>query len=75
MIWTRPPLTSLRWCPTPVIVPPVPTPATKCVTRPSVCAQISGPVVSSCERGLSGFEYWSGFHAFGVSRTRRSDTE
>ncbi len=26
-------------------VPPVPAPATKAVTRPSVCCQISGPVV------------------------------
>ena len=32
--------------PTPLIVPPVPAPVTKWVTRPSVCAQISGPVVS-----------------------------
>ena len=31
---------------TPTAVPPVPTPATKCVTRPSVSRQISGPVVS-----------------------------
>src|SRR5215208_6233063 len=38
--------TSLRYRPVPVIVPPVPTPATKCVTRPSVSRQISGPVVS-----------------------------
>ena len=30
----------------PVMVPPVPTPATKCVILPSVSAQISGPVVS-----------------------------
>ena len=30
----------------PLIVPPVPTPVTKCVIRPSVCSQISGPVVS-----------------------------
>jgi hypothetical protein len=30
----------------PEIVPPVPTPATKWVIRPSVCFQISGPVVS-----------------------------
>ena len=29
----------------PLIVPPVPIPATKWVTRPSVCSQISGPVV------------------------------
>ena len=38
--------TSLRYLPTPLIVPPVPTPATKCVTLPSVSRQISGPVVS-----------------------------
>ena len=31
--------------PTPVTVPPVPTPATKQSTWPSVSAQISGPVV------------------------------
>ncbi len=30
----------------PLIVPPVPMPVTKWVIRPSVCAQISGPVVS-----------------------------
>ena len=30
----------------PVTVPPVPTPCHKCVTRPSVASQISGPVVS-----------------------------
>ena len=33
---------SLRYLPTPEIVPPVPTPATKCVTLPSVSRQISG---------------------------------
>ena len=32
--------------PTPVTVPPVPTPATKISTSPSVSSQISGPVVS-----------------------------
>ena len=32
--------------PVPMMVPPVPMPATKWVTRPSVCRQISGPVVS-----------------------------
>ena len=36
---------SLRYLPTPVIVPPVPTPATKISTLPSVSFQISGPVV------------------------------
>ena len=37
---------SFRYRPMPVMVPPVPRPATKCVTRPAVCRQISGPVVS-----------------------------
>ena len=46
MTCTRPPETSLRYRPVPEMVPPVPTPATKCVTLPSVSAQISGPVVS-----------------------------
>ena len=36
---------SLRYFATPLIVPPVPMPATKTSTRPSVCSQISGPVV------------------------------
>ena len=30
----------------PLIVPPVPMPVTKWVILPSVCSQISGPVVS-----------------------------
>ncbi len=46
MICTRPPETSLRYLPVPLIVPPVPTPATKWVILPSVCSQSSGPVVS-----------------------------
>jgi hypothetical protein len=45
MIRTLPPDTSLRKRPVPEMVPPVPTPATKWVIRPSVCDQISGPVV------------------------------
>jgi len=43
---TRPPEASLRYRPAPEIVPPVPMPATKWVTAPSVWLQISGPVVS-----------------------------
>jgi hypothetical protein len=39
---------------TPVMVPPVPTPATKTSTWPSVSAQISGPVVASWIAGLAG---------------------
>ncbi len=43
---TFPPDTSLRYRPVPLIVPPVPTPVTKCVMRPAVSRQISGPVVA-----------------------------
>ena len=43
---TLPSDTSFRYRPAPVMVPPVPTPATKWVTVPSVSFQISGPVVS-----------------------------
>ena len=39
-------LRSFRTSLQPVMVPPVPTPATKQVIVPSVCSQISGPVVS-----------------------------
>ena len=35
---------SLRYLPAPLIVPPVPRPATKTSKSPSVCFQISGPV-------------------------------
>ena len=45
----------MRYSPTPVTVPPVPTPATKISTLPSVCSQISGPVVSLCTCGFAGF--------------------
>ena len=44
MIRTRPSDTSFRYRPVPLIVPPVPTPVTKWVSRPSVSRQISGPV-------------------------------
>ena len=37
---------SFRKRATPVMVPVVPMALTKCVTRPPVCSQISGPVVS-----------------------------
>ena len=65
----------LRYRATPVIVPPVPTPATKTSTVPSVCRQISGPVVAKWAAGLAWFEYWSGRNAPGVSRTSRSAVE
>ena len=74
MIWTFA-LRALSACPTPVMVPPVPTPATKCEMRPRVWRQISGPVVCSCASGLAAFEYWSGRNAPGVSRTSRSAVE
>ena len=45
---------------TPMKVPVVPSPVTKWVSRPPVCSQISGPVVSKCERQFAAFEYWSG---------------
>ena len=37
---------SLRYFPTPLIVPPVPTPHTRWVIVPLVWSQISGPVCS-----------------------------
>ena len=37
---------SFKYLPVPVMVPPVPTPATKISTLPSVSCQISGPVVA-----------------------------
>lgn len=50
--------------PTPISVPPVPTPATKApgggASSASSWARISGPVVSWWQRMLSGFENWSG---------------
>ena len=59
----------------PVTVPPVPTLATRCVIRPSVWAQISGPVVRSWADGFSAFQYWSGLNAPGMSRASRAATE
>ena len=45
MTLTAPLEASLRYLPVPEMVPPVPMPATKCVTLWSVASQISGPVV------------------------------
>ena len=56
-----------RNLPVPVMVPPVPTPATKISTLPSVSAQISGPVVSKCALGFAGFTNWPGTKLFGIS--------
>jgi hypothetical protein len=37
-------------------------------------AHAGDEVRDACEAGPAGLEYWSGFQAFGVSRTRRSET-
>ena len=47
---------SLNTSPHPVIVPPVPTPATKASSRPSSAVQISRAVVARCIAGLAGLE-------------------
>ncbi len=44
--------------PVPASVPPVPTAATKPSTLPSVCRQISGPVVSICASRLATLSNW-----------------
>jgi hypothetical protein len=72
---TIPGFCAFRWWAVPEIVPPVPTLATKWVTRPSVWSQISGPVVRSCASGFSWFQYWSGLKAPGMSRASRAATE
>ena len=47
-------LRSLSTSPTPVTVPPVPTPATKTSTLPSVSSQISSAVVRAVDLGVGG---------------------
>ena len=54
----------------PVIVPHVPTPATKWVIRPAVCVHSSGPVVFSWASGLAGLAYWLGRKASSSSVSR-----
>ena len=46
--------------PTPVMVPPVPMPATKASTSPCVSRQISSAVVRRCASGLAGLSNWRG---------------
>ena len=58
---------SFRYSPTPVSVPPVPTPATKKSTLPSVSFQISGPVVALCAAGFAGFTNCPGMKLLGIS--------
>ena len=60
-----------RYAPTPVIVPPVPTPATKMSTSPSVSSQISGPVVA-VDRGIGGFSNCFASNAPGVDAASSS---
>jgi hypothetical protein len=42
----------------PVMVPELPQPNTMASSLPSICARTSGPVPSSCARGLSGLPNW-----------------
>ena len=58
---------SFKYSPVPVIVPPVPTPATKMSTSPSVSSQISGPVVFLWVAGFAGFTNWPAMKLFGIS--------
>src|SRR3990170_1544932 len=46
-------LRSLSARPVPVAVPPVTSATTRCVMRPSVASQISGPVVARCAAGFA----------------------
>ena len=61
-----------RYRPRPAIVPPEPTPATRASSRPSICCQISGPVVVSCASGLAGLPNWLMKRLLGVSRAMRA---
>ncbi len=54
--------------PTPVMVPPVPTPATKMSTWPPVSFQISSAVVRRWISGLAGLLNWPRLMASGISR-------
>jgi hypothetical protein len=53
--------------PTPVIVPPVPTPATTASTCPSVSSQISRAVVALWAAGFAGFSNCCSITAPGIS--------
>ncbi len=48
------------------MVPDVPTPLIKISIFPSVCFQISGPVVSLCTYGFAKFWNYYGMNEFGV---------
>ena len=53
--------------PTPVMVPPVPTPATKMSSLPAVSRQISSAVVRTCTSGFAGFWNCCGMKLSGTS--------
>ena len=55
--------------PQPVIVPPVPMPATITSSLPPVSLQISSAVVCTCTAGLAGLVNWPGITAPGVAAT------
>ena len=65
----RPGLRAFKTWPTPVIVPPVPTPETTMSTPPSVSFQISSAVVRRWISGLAGFSNCCGMTAPGVEST------
>ena len=63
---------AFRYSPVPVRVPPVPTPAIKISTFPSVSFQISGPVVALWTAGLAGFTNCPGMKLPGISAASSS---
>ena len=65
-------LRSFSTCPTPVIVPPVPIPATTMSTPPSVSAQISSAVVRRWMAGLASLANWRARTAPGRSAATAS---
>ena len=60
-----------RYSEVPASVPPVPLEATKASILPAVCAQISGPVDSTCARRLAVLSNWLDQMALGSSAARR----
>ncbi len=60
-------LRAFQTLPTPVMVPPVPTPATKMSMPPSVSRHSSSAVVASWIAGLAGFSNCCGITAPGIS--------
>ena len=65
-------LCSFKYAPAPESVPPVPTPATKISTFPSVSFQISEPVVFLWASGFAGFINCPGINEFSISAANSS---